>query len=594
MRRALASLLLLAAPLPALAADVCYRLPFNNPNLRDGWGSTCCGRTNPHRGLDFPQASGTNIPAVADGVVRVRASSSCLGNVVVLEHADGMFSGYAHMLSGSPLAEGTRVAKGQTIGRVGSTGSCTTGPHLHLTMSRSVGGWGSGTTIDPHPYITSRTTCARAPRGYLDSATCDGITGWAQDQDTASAAIDVHLYVGGPAGAAGVDSFAVRADVSRPDLCSAIGSCAHGFSARVPLAYFDGVERPVYAYGIDSAGGANTLLTHSPRTLRCDQAPLPDLPTGRVRRHVPSPSAMAAWKLARADIAPLDDATLGAVDDGPALPAAPALVRIEGADAVYLREGDVLRHVPSPAAMAAWRFDYAAIQVVSAAALGDVLHGAPWPEAPFLAQGTAAEVYAIDAPPPLWAARVSDDVPAQMTAGTTADVTLRLDNRGSLAWTEAVALVTDAPSPWCDEATWPSCTRAAQVSGEVVPGAEGALTVRLRAPDVAGPTALCFALVHGAHAFGDPHQGGPATGALCWEIEVVPVGQPLDPGTDPEPGAPIEPGAPLTPGDPATDEVSDDPQAAIGGSCAATGPADGALVLVLGLMMALAVLRRGR
>ncbi|RYE77402.1 MAG: hypothetical protein EOO74_06945, partial [Myxococcales bacterium] len=144
---------------PAHAASVCYQLPFGNPNLSDGWGSTCCGRTNPHRGVDFPQAKGTKIPAVADGVVRRNEFNGCLGNSLVIEHADGMFSGYAHLVGASPLPIGATVKRGDTIGHVGSTGTCTTGPHLHLTIAPGVDGFKSGTTVDPYAYIQGHLTC---------------------------------------------------------------------------------------------------------------------------------------------------------------------------------------------------------------------------------------------------------------------------------------------------------------------------------------------------------------------------------------------------------------------------------------------------
>ena len=41
----LAGLVVFAAPAAEALAAVCYQLPFPNPNLADGWGSTCCGRT---------------------------------------------------------------------------------------------------------------------------------------------------------------------------------------------------------------------------------------------------------------------------------------------------------------------------------------------------------------------------------------------------------------------------------------------------------------------------------------------------------------------------------------------------------------------
>lgn len=172
---ALTTALLAAAP---ASAQVCYQLPFSNPNLSDGWGSTCCGRSNPHRGVDFPQASGTAVPAVADGVVDRVTWTDCLGNVVVIRHADGMYSGYAH-LSATTVSAGAQVRQRDTIGRVGSTGTCTTGPHLHLTMSPNAIGYTSGATVDPYAYITSHTTCdcdrgVDTPHGGRFTFSCDG------------------------------------------------------------------------------------------------------------------------------------------------------------------------------------------------------------------------------------------------------------------------------------------------------------------------------------------------------------------------------------------------------------------------------------
>ncbi|MBN2360913.1 MAG: hypothetical protein JXR83_15765 [Deltaproteobacteria bacterium] len=114
------------------------------------------------------------------------------------------------------------------------------------------------------------------PRGYLDSAGCDAITGWAQDPDVADQPIDVHVYIGGPAGDPAATGFSTRADLARDDLCAAIGSCHHGFELALPGQFHDGAAHPVYAYGIDSAGGSNTLLTGSPKTVTCAPAASPD------------------------------------------------------------------------------------------------------------------------------------------------------------------------------------------------------------------------------------------------------------------------------------------------------------------------------
>jgi hypothetical protein len=166
---------------PANAVDVCYQLPFSNPNLADGWGSTCCGRTSPHRGVDFPQPTGTKIPSVADGVVVRVTWTNCLGNVVVVKHPDGMYSGYCH-LSAALVSPGQGVSKGQHIAAVGNTGTCTTGPHLHLTMSPEETGYMYGTTVDPYAYIKAHEQCC-VPKAEVCNGQDDDCNGQADEGD---------------------------------------------------------------------------------------------------------------------------------------------------------------------------------------------------------------------------------------------------------------------------------------------------------------------------------------------------------------------------------------------------------------------------
>ncbi len=504
------ALFVLGLARPASAAAVCYRLPFSNPDLADGWGSTCCGRTSPHRGVDFPQASGTPIPAVADGVIRRVPYSSCLGNVVVVQHADGMYSGYSHMLSGSPLGEGTTVTKGQTIGQVGNTGSCSYGSHLHLTMAPSLEGYASGTTVDPYAYITSHTTCNSTPRGAFDAAYCDGLSGWAQDPDSPGSAIDVHLYIGGPAGDPKAYGMSIKANLNRSDLCTAIGSCNHGFSVPPPLGFFDGVAREVYAYAIDSGGGGNPLL--GTKTLKC--AP-PRLPVGRVRRYVPSPAVLAAWKISGAEIAKVADAEIDVVPLGPDLSASPQLVQIAGAPEVYVREYETLRHVTSPAVMDTWELNWGAIKTLPAADLAKDLRGATWTSMPFLVQRSDGKVYLLDSPPPLWAELVDETVPEEIAPGMIVEATFKLRNRGSMTWSSVMLAPTprDVASPLCDS-SWPSCTRATAVPKGVKPNDETSVTFAIHAPANEGTLKACFGLLTGTHWFSDPGQNGPADDVL--------------------------------------------------------------------------------
>ena len=527
MSRMFAAVAVLIAAAPAVA-QVCYRLPFSNPNLADGWGSTCCGRTNPHRGVDFPQASGTAIPAVADGVVVLKTFNGCLGNVIVVRHADGMFSGYNHLNAQSTLAIGAAVTIGQTVGRVGSTGTCTTGPHLHLSMAPTVGGYASGTTVNPYTFIQARLTCNTATRGALDAATCEGISGWAQDQNVPTSAIAAHVYIGGSAGQAAAHGYALKADLNRADLCTAIGSCSHGFSMPVPLSYFDGVSRPVFAYAIDSAGGPNTGLGQ--KTLKCDAAQLPRVAEGSVRRLITSLAALTAWKLPLDEIGTVTEEALAAIPLGPNLEDVPTLVKFGNEAAVYVKEYGSIRHIGNPGIFSAWRFGAFATAPVTDEPR--YLVGADWAPWPHLLKASGDKVYLIDSPPPLWAELKSDNVPATMTAGAVAEVTLHLLNKGCLKWDASIEVLSTprgVDSALCDP-SWTSCTQASTLTA-THPGEEGLATFKIKVPSKLGPSTACFGLAKGSVWFSDVGQNGPADEAICKTIQVI-AGAP----TKPNPG----------------------------------------------------------
>lgn len=121
-----------------------------------------------HRGTDFVRAGGTNIPVIANGkVVRV-LWSYVLGNVTIVKHyvsgggaGNDVYSGYCHQ-SHIGVKVGQVVKKGQIIGRVGTTGSASSGNHLHLTMSHEVMGAIYGDVFDPIAYIEKHATTAAA------------------------------------------------------------------------------------------------------------------------------------------------------------------------------------------------------------------------------------------------------------------------------------------------------------------------------------------------------------------------------------------------------------------------------------------------
>lgn len=88
----------------------------------------------PHSGTDIAAPVGTAVLATADGVVAlVHDDMFYTGKTVMIDHGHGLMSVYAH-LSEITVKEGTSVARGQPIGKVGSSGRAT-GPHLHWGVS---------------------------------------------------------------------------------------------------------------------------------------------------------------------------------------------------------------------------------------------------------------------------------------------------------------------------------------------------------------------------------------------------------------------------------------------------------------------------
>jgi murein DD-endopeptidase MepM/ murein hydrolase activator NlpD len=82
-----------------------------------------------HTGIDFRAPSGTPVRATAAGKVVESGHTGGYGNMVEIDHGNGLTSRYAH-LSVLDVDVGETVQKGTVIGRVGSTGR-STGPHLH-------------------------------------------------------------------------------------------------------------------------------------------------------------------------------------------------------------------------------------------------------------------------------------------------------------------------------------------------------------------------------------------------------------------------------------------------------------------------------
>lgn len=100
-------------------------------------------RVRPHYGIDWAGPTGTPIMAFADGTVSFAGWKGGNGNLLVIEHAKGYTSLYAHLHGfARGIKTGAKVKQGQVVATLGNTG-ISTGPHLHFGVKKN------GKYIDP-------------------------------------------------------------------------------------------------------------------------------------------------------------------------------------------------------------------------------------------------------------------------------------------------------------------------------------------------------------------------------------------------------------------------------------------------------------
>lgn len=106
------------------------------------------GRISKHSGIDFAASHGSDVVAVAAGIVSYAGKRSGYGNVVEINHGNGYVTRYGHN-SRNLVRAGEKVEKGQKIALVGKSGRAT-GAHVHFEVIVD------GQRIDPQQYIAQR------------------------------------------------------------------------------------------------------------------------------------------------------------------------------------------------------------------------------------------------------------------------------------------------------------------------------------------------------------------------------------------------------------------------------------------------------
>ncbi|MFB9950896.1 M23 family metallopeptidase [Rhizobium puerariae] len=129
-------------------------LPFGNPapghEITSRYGNRIdpfLGRLALHAGIDFQADTGQEVKATGAGKVTAAGLSGGYGNMVEIDHGQGISTRYGHM-SKVLVREGDTVSAGDVIGRAGSTGR-STGPHVHYEVRRD------GNPVDPVHFLNA-------------------------------------------------------------------------------------------------------------------------------------------------------------------------------------------------------------------------------------------------------------------------------------------------------------------------------------------------------------------------------------------------------------------------------------------------------
>ena len=143
------------------------------------YGSTANGKRDPHTGVEFQNKFGTPVYAAGKGTVIFAGPDkkpvyspwpNYYGNLVVIKHADDLYTLYAH-LSEILVEQGQTIATGDLIGKVGQTGVAI-GPHLHFEIRRG-DVEDEASTENPELWLIPNTDGIGTPMGALQLTVLD-------------------------------------------------------------------------------------------------------------------------------------------------------------------------------------------------------------------------------------------------------------------------------------------------------------------------------------------------------------------------------------------------------------------------------------
>lgn len=180
------------------------------------------------------------------------------GTGLVIRGTDGRAYQYAHMQAGSIPAginKGSTVSTGQQIGRVGTTGN-SSGNHLHFGICWG-NYWEGAGNPDNETYIYDS---EHNPEGVVDNISASNgqihVSGWAFDRDATGAQLDIHVYIGGPAGTG--ECHPIKANTYRPDVNQIYGVGEyHGYDAVIKTNKTGNQAVYIYAINVGKDGRNN-------------------------------------------------------------------------------------------------------------------------------------------------------------------------------------------------------------------------------------------------------------------------------------------------------------------------------------------------